>query len=501
MKIGVYATIFIAGGSVTTVNAQTAPPNASDCAALVGLQVESGTVTAADRFAQGQSMALLGPTAPVNLCRARLRLQPTSSSDINVEVWLPETWNGKLFTHGGGGFSGGLGSSMDPLIKSTGRGYAAATSDLGHATGATAQWAYNQPEKVVDFGHRANHLVAVTTKQVISAYYGSPAQRAYFQGCSGGGREALAEVSRYPSDYDGVIAGAPPMDFGELMTQLIWNNQTMAGAPFLNAKLGTVNNAVLQQCDTLDGVQDNVLENPQACHFDPVSIQCKLLDTPFCLNQSEVGVLRKIYEGPRLANGELLIPGPSVGSEGIAWVLGGPLFSLVGGQEYYRWMVYNNPLWSAIGFNLNTNYPDSRTRVEPIVDSGNPDISAFTQRGGKLILYHGWSDPLIPSANTVRYYEGTRSYVGPTLQNNARLFMVPGMGHCEGGTGATSFDMVPHLEAWVEQGQAPDRVIAVQPGFLGSPPTLSRPLCPWPKTAHYNGSGSTNDAANFTCRE
>lgn len=307
------------------------------------------------------------------------------------------------------------------------------------------------------------------------------------------------EVSRYPEDYDGVIAGAAAMDFGEVMTQLLWSGQKMSTAPGLLLKLSMVNQAVTQQCDSLDGVQDGVLENPLQCGFDPAVLQCKLFDTPFCLTSNEVNVLRKVYEGPRLSSGELLIPGPAVGSEGLAWLLNGILLSPVGGGEYYRWLVYNNPLWSPLFFNLDSDYPNSRTRVEPIIDSGNPDISAFAQRGGKLIVYHGWNDALIPGANAVRYYEGARTYLGPALEQHARLFMVPGMGHCEGGTGATSFDMVPHLEAWVEQGQAPERVIAVEPGASGAPPASSRPLCPWPKTARYTGSGSTQDAANFTC--
>lgn len=503
--------IFIAGGMTATAQAQTNGPDADDCAMLIGMQVESGTVTSTQRFTQGETVpgniglgSIFGGdtavTASATFCRVRMKLQPTPSSDINVEVWLPETWNGKLFSYGGGGFSGGLGQSAALMNTSLGQGYASATSDLGHPAGATAQWAYNQPEKVIDFGHRANHLVAVTAKQVIHSYYGTPVTRAYFQGCSGGGREALMEVSRYPEDYDGVIAGAAAMDFGEVMTQLLWSTQMTAAAPGLQLKLSMVNQAVLQQCDTLDGVQDGVLENPLQCGFDPSVLQCQLLDTPFCLTKNEVNVLRKLYDGPRLSTGELLIPGPARGSEGLSWLLNGVVLGAVGGAEYYRWMVYDNPLWLPLFFNLDSDYPVSHAGVEHIVDSGNPDISAFAQRGGKLIIYHGWNDALIPGANAVRYYEAARGYLGAALEDTARLFMVPGMGHCSGGAGATSFDMVPHLKAWVERGEAPERVIAVQPGSLGAPPTLSRPLCPWPKSAHYIGSGSTNDAANFTCQ-
>ncbi|ARN19569.1 hypothetical protein A4W93_06380 [Piscinibacter gummiphilus] len=466
------------------------------------MQVDTGVVAAAQRFTKGQIImsGLSVITVATNFCRATLKLRPTQSSDINVEVWLPETWNQKLFTHGGGGFSGGLGGPTinTSLNQTLGQGYASATSDLGHPTSSSAQWAYNQPEKVIDMGHRANHLVAVTAKQVIGAYYQSPARQAYFQGCSGGGREAMMAVSRYPADYDGVIAGAPAMSAGETASQLLWNDQLVAGTPALSFKMAALNKAVLAACDTLDGVQDGVLENPQKCRLDPAVLQCGTFNTTSCLTTNEIAVVRKVYEGPKLASGEQLIPGLARGSEGFQWGTG---LQTSLGEEYYRWMVYGDPAWTRGSFFLERDYPYSRALLEPTVDSDNPDIGAFVRRGGKLIMYHGWNDTLIPAGNTVRHYERASAIVGNTITDNARLFMVPGMQHCSGGNSPNVFDMVPHLEAWVERGQAPERVIATQRSALSTTPVATRPLCPWPKTAVYNGTGSTKDAVNFTCQE
>ncbi|ARN19574.1 hypothetical protein A4W93_06405 [Piscinibacter gummiphilus] len=503
-KAGAMSMLVLASLLSTAAGAQTLPGPAT-CTGLVGLQVDTGVVTASERFAKGASIApstsggagsLFGGdatvTATANLCRVKLQLKPTASSLINVEVWLPETWNGKMFGYGGGGLSGGLGQSATLMNTSAGKGYASATSDLGHTASTTAEWAGGQPEKIIDWGHRAGHLSAVTSKQVMNAYYQAPVQRAYFQGCSGGGREALMSVSRYPGDYDGVIAGAPAMDWGELMSQHVWTAQIRESAPNLANKFSAITAAVKKACDKNDGVQDGILENPQKCTFDPVVMKCSLFDTNSCLNNAEIAAMRKLYEGPKLTNGELLIPGLAKGSEG-GWLMAYILNYLGGGPEYYKWMVYNNSGWTPSNFYLDTDVAQSRARVEPISDSGDPNISAFIQRGGKLIMWHGWADQMIPSANSVRYYEKAQALLGSTLSNSARLFMVPGAQHCQAG-----FDMVPHLEKWVEQGQAPTQVINTTQALFS---TTTHPLCPWPQVAAYNGSGSTTSAASYTCRE
>jgi feruloyl esterase len=505
------ASIFIAGiFAWTAASSQSvgSESNVDACAALTGMKVESGIVEGAEKFAKDATVVggeTAGAKVAANLCRARVRLQPVPGSNIKVEVWLPETWNNKLFGFGGAGFDGSLSPGGANLLNKAVRdGYAAVETDVGHKPVPGLQaWVHKQPEKVVDFGHRGNHLAAVVAKQVIAAFYGSPVKHSYFMGCSNGGRDALMEVTRYPEDYDGVIAGAPARLYLEVLTQLIWYHQAVLGpdgAPNLASKLNLVHEAIIKKCDRLDGVKDGMLANPLLCRFDPAELQCKRADAPTCLTNAEVGALRKIYGGSQLSNGEQILNGPALGSEGVAdnwtaWVTTPQTAAF--GQEFYRWMVFDDPAWKIEDFKLDRDYPIGRERVAPIVDVSTADLSAFTRRGGKLIIYQGWDDPIIAAASTIDYYEAVRERIGSAADDHVRLFMVPGMGHCAGGPGATSFDMQPELEKWVERGEAPERVIAVKPD---SDPPFSRPLCAWPKTAHYNGSGSNRDAANFTCK-
>lgn len=480
--------VMLVWASLIPAHAQQGSGTGNDCGALVGLRPDAGTVTHAERVAKGRKLGgFLSEESAAGFCRASLSLKPTSASDIRAELWLPEAWNGKLLTHGGGGFSGGLGPGEAVMNATTGRGYASATSDLGHRVSATARWAHQQPEKVIDFGHRANHVLAKAAKQVIQAFYKRPAQRAYFQGCSGGGREALAEVSRYPKDYDGVIAGAPAISFSQIMTQILWNEQLWATAPRLRSKLPALSKRVLDACDALDGVRDGVLENPMQCRFDPARMQCKTFDTAGCLSGAEVSALRKFYEGPRLKNGEHLIAGPALGSEGAGWVIAGFMNS-VGGPEYYRWLVHGDPAWRVSDFELDRDYARARSTASTIVNADEPNIAPFMQRGGKLILYHGWADGLISPYSTIRYHDRLRGEVGAGLDDGVRLFMVPGLQHC-----AEGIDLLPELEAWVEHGKAPEHAVSK------AKPGATRRLCPWPQTSRYLGRGSASDASNFAC--
>jgi feruloyl esterase len=448
---------------------------------------------------------MAGAATSVNLCRAQLRLQPAPGSEIKVEVWLPGTWNGKLMGFGGAGFDGGLSPGGAPLFnQAVERGYTIVANDAGHKAGSSIEsWVHRQPERVVDFGHRANHLAAVAAKQVIAAYYGKAARHASFFGCSNGGRDGLMLATRYPEDYDSIIAGAPARRYTAILTQLHWYTQAIhgpTGAPNLASKLGFVQDAVLDKCDAIDGVTDRVLENPLLCSFDASTLQCNGADAPTCLTESELVALRKIYGGPRLRNDARVISGPAMGSEaGPEWkgwvtTTQGTMF----GQEFYRWFVYDDPAWTIESFDLDRDYAVARERVAPVLDVESADLSAFTSRGGKLILYQGWDDPGIPPAETIEYYEDVLRRIGPGAASQVRLFMVPSMGHCAGGPGATSFDMQAVLERWVDHGEAPERVVAVKPD--SGDPSLTHPLCVWPETAHYTGNGSTRDAVSFVCK-
>jgi hypothetical protein len=505
-----------------TPSSAAASADASRCAALVGTKVESGVVESTEFVGRGAEVSTLisvaaakpllaGLKVPASFCRVHARLNPMLGSEIHVEIWLPEQWNGKFLGTGGGGFSGGIDAAPLTLRDPLATGYAAAATDVGHKSSDGAQWAYGQPVKLVDWAHRGNHLTAVFAKALIATYYGKPATRAYFQGCSNGGRDALMEASRYPEDYDGIIAGAPATNWTGMMTGFVWNHQAVSGAPGapnLNSKLKLVQEAVLAKCDALDGVKDGVIENPQMCRFDPAKIQCKSGDGPDCLSAAEVTALRKIYQGPRTRNGRQIYSGFAAGAENVEWqnwITGTKAAQAGFGTEFYRWMVYSDSKWTPEHFDPDRDYPVAKKQMGPIIDSNNPDLRPFTRHGGKLIVYHGWADAGIPAGASVDYYNAVRHRLGAAA-GQVRLFMVPGMAHCFGGPGPNRFDMLSQLDNWVENGTAPEQVIATKYDndlavFAGRPAkqVRTRPLCAWPKVAHYGDTGSTDDAANFSC--
>jgi feruloyl esterase len=293
------------------------------------------------------------------------------------------------------------------------------------------------------------------------------------------------------------------------------DSQAAQLAPKLKSKLRLVQDAVIAKCDALDGVKDQLLEDPSKCPFDPAELQCKSVDKADCLIAAEVTALRRIYGGPRLRDGTQVYAGMPVGGEALPdnWEAAIATGKEKGGaqadfaRETMRWMVYGDANWDLDRFDIDRDYKHVKERIAPIMDSDNPDLSAYTRRGGKLLLYHGWNDGTIPAGATVHYYKALRRTLGPDVDQQARLFMVPGVMHCGGGVGPNMYDLYDEIDRWVEGGAAPERIIATE----YDPPALfvpeedakvvrTRPLCPWPKVARYTGRGSTNDAANFVCQ-
>ncbi len=482
----------------------------------------------AGSFTPPKSAAI--PNLPA-FCRVSGVIQPSSDSRIEFEVWLPASgWNGKLQGVGNGGFAGSIDYGAAGLSGAVSRGYAAAATDTGHqGSGIDASWTLGHPEKIVDFGHRAIDESAVKAKAIISAFYGNGPKKAYFSSCSNGGRQALMEAQRYPEDYDGIIAGAPANNWTHLMAGFLWNSvATLVDwkAYIPPTKLAALQLATLAACDALDGVKDGVIDDPTRCKFDPATLLCQGAESDACLTAPQNGALRKIYSGPMSSKRENLFPGYPPGGEAgpggwSAWITGAtPKGSLhyIFGTQCYANMVAGNAKWDFKTFDIDSGTSAADAKIGPVLNATNPDLSRFRARGGKLILYHGWSDAAIAPVNAINYYNSVVEKTGPArAQSFLLLFMVPGMQHCGGGPGPDAFgaygaaqgdpelDMAKALERWVEQGVAPDRIVATK--FEAKNPNAgtprvavrTRPLCPYGQVARWKRSGSTDDDANFVC--
>ncbi len=479
------------------------PLLAVDCTTLTSLKLPTTTITAAQTVAAGAFTPPApgrGPSPFTTLpafCRVTATLTPSPDSDIKIEVWLPASnWNGKFEAVGNGGWAGNI--SYPALATALSRGYATASTDTGHATPGGA-FAMGHPEKLVDFGYRAVHEMTVQAKALIAAFYGNQPAKSYWNGCSTGGRQGLMSAQRYPADFDGIIAGAPANYMSHLQPWSLWVPMAVhqSEASYIPpAKYPIIHKAVLEACDALDGVRDGVLEDPTRCHFDPKTIECKGADITSCLTPPQVEAARKIYlpmTHPR--TGLKLFPALEPGSE-MGWTgLAGPQPMGIP-VDTFKYMVHANPNWDWKAIDFDKDVAAVEKLFAPIIDAVNPNLSPFFSRGGKLLMYHGWNDQLIAPRNSVDYFDTVRYTLGTAKTLDAmRLYMVPGMGHCNGGDGTGTFDVLGNLERWVEQGQAPDTIQASRTN-----PARTRPLCQWPKIAVYSGIGSTDDAANFTCK-
>lgn len=496
------------------------PTMAADCESLSSVKLPHTTIRLAQAVPAGTFTPAEGrPIANLPaFCRVAGAIKPTDDSDIQFEVWMPSSgWNGKLQGVGNGGFAGSL--SISGLASELRRGYATATTDTGHSAAAApgATWALGHPQKVIDFGYRAIHETAVAAKAMIAAFYGEGPTYAYFNSCSNGGRQALMEAQRYPADYDGIIAGAPANYWTHLLVGGSYLARAVADDPasFIPpAKYPAIEAATLAACDALDGLKDGLIGDPRKCHFDPASLLCKGDETDGCLTAPQVAFLRKIYAGPRSAKGDSIYDGYSPGGEGggggwADWITGTAPEKSQGfgfSTQFFSQMVYENAAWDYRKFDPERDVKAADAKLAGVLNATDPDLKRFQDRGGKLILYHGWSDAAIPPVNAIHYYESVVSKMGAAASGAfVRLYMVPGMQHCGGGPGPNSFwstnptsrgdaqhDMEAALESWVEGGPAPGPIVASRPG-------RTRPLCPYPQVARWTGAGSTDDAANFSC--
>jgi len=391
---------------------------------------------------------------------------------------------------GNGGFAGSIQGRTGDMPTALRLGYATAGTDTGHQT-TGGEWAIGHPEKLIDFAYRATHEMTLKAKQLVKAFYDQNPKYSYFKGCSTGGRMAVMAAQRYPNDYDGIIAGALANRHVHMWTSGFARGLELARHPegtVSAEKAALVNQMVTSTCDTL---KEGFLNNPRQCKVDFSRLLCPAgKDDNTCLTAAQLKTVDTYYTGLKNSKGELIYSGQALGNPIGAQrgaTTGGGTFDLVR-------ITYNDPNYDFQKFDLDKDMPIMDKTIG-YVDAVNPDLGKFKSRGGKLLMYHGWADTSITPETTIWYYDSVLNKMGKNQSNWMRLFMVPGMGHCGGGPGLNTFDQIGTLEKWVENGVAPEQILAT-----GQQGAVTRPLCPYPQYAEYKGSGDLKSAANWACK-
>ena len=494
----IYAALALLGCSSFVLGQQ----STQKCQELASLNLSNGVITIAEIVGEGEFDEARGNFGSVpEFCRVGATMSPSTDSDIKMELWLPtQNWNGKYVAVGNGAFTGNVRHSA--LVQPLSRGYAASSTDTGHL-GNTASFGLGHPEKVIDFGWRSVHEMNVTSKRIIAAFYDDELRYSYFTGCSAGGRQAMKEAQRFPTDFDGIVAGAPGADWtgrAAASLRIATHLRGNVSARLLEADRELVYSAAVEACDANDGLVDGLIGKPDQCDFDPTVLQCSSNTRAQCLRPEQVNTVKMIYDSPvnpvtgRAITG--LLPGSEMGWTDLGWTQS----ARATGLDQYRYLVYGDEGWNIDQFDFETDIVKAEQTDNDTLNALDPDLSEFFGSGGKLISYHGWSDPQISPANATQYYERVVQTFGSreAFHDSYRLFMAPGMGHCAGGPGPNSFDSLSALEAWVEQDDAPESITAVH--RENGEVDRSRPLCPYPEVAAYTGSGSIDEAENFVCR-
>jgi feruloyl esterase len=562
----------VAIGTFAAVAIASAPALATPCTNLQTLALEQTTITSAADIATGV-FTIPGTSPPQRLtglpafCRVTATLAPTVDSVIKIEVWLPETtWSGRFLGLGSGGYGGFI--DYGALALRLNAGYAVANTGLGTGVagcnstycgsagnmGNPLAIAYGDPpiptlglfgfpERIKDYGYRAIHLMTLRGKEITTAFYQRSADKSYFFGCSTGGQNALMEAQRFPQDYDGIVAGAAAFNHTRLWAGGAYGWRRLHDHPgsFIQAgQFSLINKAVLKQCAGQDGgaATDQFLTDPRDCHFDPGVLQCTGGDVPpACLTADQVTAMRGHYAGViDPVTGERILPGGVRGSEtddvaqlGFAFLERLPEPSSDGGMYWVFGPSFGQPgsAVNYLNFDIHRDLDAIDDQLADTLNATSTDLSEFREHGGKLIMYHGWADPVVTPLSSVNYFNALVAHDGHHFefashdaeiedvrfdarggqsplrrtQSYTRLFMVPGMYHCaNGGPGPHSFGALAALVTWVESGTAPETILATK--FVNDTPPaveMTRPLCAFPKVAKYNGSGSTDDATNFTC--
>jgi hypothetical protein len=454
---------------------------------------------------------------------AHCRVVGVIAPEIQFEVALPSAWNRRIYMRGNGGFAG---EPLDAPARVAQRnlalknGFVAVQTNTGHDAEAEplATFAHNNLQKKIDYSFRAVHVTIAAAKRLVEAHYGRAAAFSYWDGCSTGGRQGLMSAQRFPGDFDGIIAGAPVLDFTGTMIWNLWNAKALASAPLSLEKISLVADAVYRKCDAADGAPDGLIDDPRECDFDPAAHlpRCSGEEAENCFTAGQIAALSAIYGGV-VSNGVKIFPGVPLGAEkpgtpGLGppkpasgwaqWLIAdeGPSRQLLYGMSFFRYLAFPNanPTYDWRNFDLDKD-PARLAAIRALLDATDPDLSAFASRGGKIVMYFGWADTALTPYMGIDYYEKVAARHGARTQDFMRLFLVPGMFHCRGGVGVDRLDALTPLLNWVEGGKAPAQITAsrVEDGKV----VRTRPLCPYPQVARYAGSGSLDEAGSFTCRD
>jgi feruloyl esterase len=468
----------------------------TDCAALRSSMLPDAVITAVELVDSGSFAAPGGRDQVLyeqlgDFCRVSATLSPVSESAIQIEVWLPEeNWNRRLVAVGNGGLAGVI--SYSALAESILQGFAAVSTNTGHVGGAPEFLLSDAA--LVDFAHRAVHEMTLAAKQLVTDYYQSAARFTYFNGCSTGGRQALTAAQRYPQDFDGIIAGAPANSTVRMTTQQLWNSRVVNDTPGLHLSgedFSALNVAVLSACDAFDGLIDGIIENPAQCSVEQ--------GIPEDFSQLKIDAVKKIYQGAvNPQTGELIYPGFAKGSE-LGWtaMVNTEPFGYSNAMQAY--VLNQDPDWDFMNLDFSRDLGVLDARINALgMQAIDADISEFLEHGGKLLLYHGWNDPLISPYNSINYYSEVLDSIEADKANGLQLFMMPAVNHCSGGHGFDTWNKLQVLDDWRTVGEAPMLIEASRQ--VNGERAASRPLCPYPQVAVYTGNGDSTEAENFQCR-
>jgi len=512
LRTSLFVCALVVAGINTAYSEQLA---AADCRSLLSLDL-SGIPDAPAQLMSSVPVPA-GSGMPAH-CVVRGYVNP----NVGFEIKLPlSQWNGKFFHAGCGGYCGRAYDEKPekPIFQRdcdipVQKGYACITSDSGHKSGLLdLNWAYNNTQALIDYAYRATHVATLAGKAIVKKFYQADPGYSYFMGCSGGGREGMVEAQRFPWDFDGVVVVAPSINITGNAMRLLWTSRALqdAAGPVLKPEdLRLLYSAALSACDGDgdDGVVDGIIGDPSRCHFDPASVQCGRDRGRPCLSAGQVAAARTIYAGPRTSQGKPLFTGGNMPGSELGWLdtrkLAGDIF------RYSGFVPSPGPAWNSEQFDFDTDYKRFGM-MESLMSATNPDLRQFKAKGGKLIAAQGWSDTAQVGMNIIDYYQTVQNTMGGRAQTEDffRLFMLPGVGHCEGGAGADAVDYIAYLEKWVERGEAPAVMLSVRrkagaPLVFPLPSdsiSFSRPLYPYPARARYAGKGDANDAANFMAVE